>query len=47
MEWSYGAYIKRAKNGDFYEVLLSENDFETVSAKLYCFNHGAKASEAV
>ena len=45
--WSYRAYIKAAKNGDFCEELLSENDFEAVLATFYCSDHGAKASEAV
>ena len=35
------------KNGDFCEELLSENDFEAVLATFCCFDHGAKASEAV
>ena len=45
--WLYRAYIKTAKNGDFSEELLSENDFETVLATFCCYDHGAKASEAV
>ena len=45
--WPYRAYIKTAKNGDFCEELLSENDFETVLATFCCYDHGAKASEAV
>ena len=43
----YRAYIKTAKNGDFCEELLSENDFEAVLATFCCYDHGAKASEAV
>ena len=27
--------------------MLSENDFEAVLATFYCYDHGAKASEAV
>ena len=38
---------KTAKNGNFWEILLSENDFEVVLATFYCYDHGAKASEAV
>ena len=45
--WPYRAYIRTAKNGDFCEELLSENDFETVLATFCCYDHGAKASEAV
>ena len=45
--WPYRAYIKTAKNGDFCEELLSENDFEAVLATFCCYDHGAKASEAV
>ena len=45
--WLHGAYIKTAKNGDFCEELLSENDFEAVLATFCCYDHGAKASEAV
>ena len=39
--------IKTAKNGDFCEELLGENDFETVLASFCCYDHGVKASEAV
>ena len=45
--WLYRAYIKTAKNGGFCEELLSENDFEAVLATFCCYDHGAKASEAV
>ena len=34
--WPYREYIKTAKYGDFYEELLSENDFEAVLAIFYC-----------
>ena len=40
-------YIKTAKIGDFQEELASENDFEAVLATFCCYDHGAKASEAV
>ena len=43
----YRAYIKTAKNGDFSEKLLSENDFEAVLATFCCCDPGAMASEAV
>ena len=47
MEWSYRAYIKIVKNGDFCEELLSQNYFETILATLCCYDHGAKAFDAV
>ena len=43
----YRAYIKTAKNDDFCEELLSENDIEDVLATLCYYDHGSKASEAV
>ena len=45
--WSYRAYNKTARNGDFCEELLSENDFETILSTFCCYHHGARASEAV
>ena len=45
--WPYRAYIKTAKNGNFCEELLSENDIEAVLATFCCYDHGVKASEAV
>ena len=39
--------IKISKNGDFCEELSSENYFEAVSGTFCCYDHGAKASEAV
>ena len=33
--WPYRAYIKTAKNSDFCEELLSENDFEAALATLW------------
>ena len=45
--WLYRAYLKTAKTGDFCEELLSENDIEAVLATFCCYNHDAKASEAV
>ena len=45
--WSYRAYIKTAKNGDFCEELLSENDFAAVLVNFCCYGYGVKASEAV
>ena len=45
--WPYRAYIKTAKNGDFCEELLSENDFEAVLATFCCHDYGTKASDAV
>ena len=41
------AYIKTAKNGDFCEKLLNEDDFEAVLITFCCYNHGVNASEAV
>ena len=46
LRWPYRAYIKTAKNGDFCEELLSENNFEAVLAT-FCYDQGAKVSEAV
>ena len=40
-------YTKTAKNGDFCEELHNENNFETVLATFCCYDHDAKASEAV
>ena len=45
--WSYRTYIKTAKNGNFWEELHNENNFEAVLATFCCYEHGAKASEAV
>ena len=39
--------MKTAKNGDFCDELLSENDFEAVLASFCCYDYGAKASVAV
>ena len=43
--WSYRAYIKTAKNGDFWENLVK------ITLSLFftfcCYDHGAKASETV
>ena len=39
--------IKTAKNGNFWEELLSENNFEVVLATFCCCDHGDKVSEAV
>ena len=36
--------MKTAKNGDFWEELLSENDFEAALATFCCYGRGAKAS---
>ena len=36
-----------AKNGGFFEELLSENDFGAVLANFCCYEYGANASEAV
>ena len=45
--WPYRAYIKIAKNGNFCKEWLSENDIEAVLATFCCYDHGAKAFEAV
>ena len=45
--WPYRSYIKTAQNSNFYDELLSENEFEGVSATFCCYDHGLKASEAV
>ena len=39
--------IKAAKNGDFYDELLSENGFEAVSETFSCYDYGADTSEGV
>ena len=36
-----------AKNGGFFEELLSENDFEAVLVNFCCYEYGANGSEAV
>ena len=36
-----------AKNGGFFEELLSENDFEAVLVNFCCYEYGANASKAV
>ena len=36
-----------AKNGGFFEELLSENDFEAALVNFCCYEYGANASEAV
>ena len=36
-----------AKNGGFFEQLLSENDCEAVLVNFCCYEYGANASEAV
>ena len=46
MGWPYREYIKTAKNGDFYEGLLNEIDFETVLAIFSRYDYGANGSEA-
>ena len=43
----YREYVKTAKNGGFYEKLLSENDFEAVLANFSCYDYDVNASEAV
>ena len=43
----YRQYIETAKNGGFWEELLSENEFAAVLATFYCYDYGANASEAV
>ena len=44
---SYRACIKAAKNGNFCEELLRENDFKAVLATFCCYDLGFKASEAI
>ena len=38
---------QKAKNGNFQEELLSENDFEAVLATFCCYYHDANSSGAV
>ena len=40
-------FIKTATNGDFWEELPGGNDFEALLATFCCYDHSAKASEAV
>ena len=47
LRWPYRAYIKTAKNGNFWEELLSGNDFEAVLATFCSYDHGTRTSEAV
>ena len=41
----YKEYIKTAKNGSFWEELLSGRFFEVILANLCCYDFGANASE--
>ena len=44
----YGVAVQSIhQNSNFCEELLHENDFEVVLATFCCYDHGAKASEAV
>ena len=43
----YRVYIKTAKNGNFCDEMLSENQFEVVLATFCCYDHGTKVSGAV
>ena len=43
--WPYRAYIKTLQNGDLWEELLNENEFEAALATFCCYDYGAKASE--
>ena len=36
-----------AKNGGFFEELLSENDFEAALVNICCYEYGTNASKAV
>ena len=47
LRWQYRVYIKIAKNGDFCEEWLGENDFEAVLVTFWYCDHGDKAPEAV
>ena len=47
LRWPYRAYIKAARNGDFCEEMPCENGFDAVLATFCCYDHGAKASEAI
>ena len=47
MGWLQTEYIKTAKNGNFCEEFLSENDLEALLATFCCYDYGANASEAV
>ena len=45
MGWPYRVYIKAAKNGGFFERLLSKNGFEAVLPTFSRYDYGANASE--
>ena len=45
--WLYREYIKIAKNDDFWEDLLSENDFEAVLTTFCCYDNSPSAFEEV
>ena len=47
MGWPQREYTKTAKNGNFCEEFLSENDLEALLATFCCYDYGANASEAV
>ena len=47
MGWPQREYIKTAKNGNFCEEFLSENDLEALLATFSYYDYGASASEAV
>ena len=47
MGWPCREYTKTAENTSFCGELLSENDFKVVLANFCCYDHGAKASDAV
>ena len=38
---------KQQQNGNFCQELLSKNEFEAILATFCCYEHSAKASEAV
>ena len=38
---------QNSKNGNFCRELFIQNEIETVLAHFHCYDHGAKASEAV
>ena len=45
--WNIWGGRTEHQKGNFCEELLGKNDFEAISAILCCYDHGAKASEAV
>ena len=46
-ENTFNFKTETARNGGFFEELLSQNDFEAVLVNFCCYEYGASASETV